>query len=625
MARTISDGNIRIMVLCLGGLFALLALRLAQVQCFSQSEELGDIGKLQSGGNRTRLVHIPQQRGHIFDRNHVPLTGTHRYYQVFVDPVALAPEQQWAAVTNLTLWFPTLEAQSLYEKISAARDKGRKYMVIGSTEEDSLAELVRRLGGIGKPLRGLGVTEHYRREYPMGDKASHVVGFVNRQGKGLVGIEKQFDKWLTGAPGHKWIYVNAMGREIRHRSDGYLAPRNGVDIELTLDHYLQHIVDSILDAYWRQTQSLAAWAIVYDCKTGEILAMVNRPTVDPDHPGDDFSLWHNRCISFRYEPGSVMKTITITGALSAGIITPSTIIDTGRGPMHFGGYPLRDHFDGPGCARDFIRKSSNKGTALIALRMERELLAHTLQSAGFGSRTGIELPAESSGNLGRPTQWSPLNLTRICLGQSVDVTALQLACAYGAIANQGIRMRPHIIQRITDPASGIVLREFQPDPIPEPVFSPAAAKDMLGMLESVVTVDPETRAHGTGRRAAIQGYRVGGKTGTAQMLIQRRYSTTDYRASFCGILPIENPRYVIVVTLERPLGLHGGGDVAAPAFAEIALQTARRFELPTDLYSENVVDLGEPDPDPEGILDPFLSRDPTLEPNYEPDLPEPTP
>lgn len=623
MARTISDGNIRIMVLCLGGLFLLLALRLTQVQCLSHNRELGDISKLQSGGNRTRLIQIPQQRGHIFDRNHVPLTGSQRLYRIFLDPVALATNQQAEIVSELCLYFPQHSPEALSAEIDRRRALSNKYYVIGTSEDDSLAALIRARSSYAarNRLTGIGVEEIYSREYPMGEEVSHVVGFLNREGIALSGIEKKYNKWLAGSPGHKWIYVNALGREIRHRSDGYLPPRNGIDIELTLDHHLQHIVDSILHRYWTETQSLAAWALVYDAQTGEVLAMANRPTVDPLHPGDDFSKWNNRCISFRYEPGSVMKTVTITGALTHGIITPRTPFDTGKGPWHFGGYPLRDHFDGVGRAGDFIRKSSNKGTAMIALKMDRELLAQNLKNAGFGSRTGIELPNENPGNLGRPSKWTPLNLTRISIGQSVDVTAIQLACAYGAIANDGVRMRPHIIRSLTDPNTGTVLHQFEPEAILPATFTPAAAKAMLGMLESVVTVDPVTRDHGTGRRAAIPGYRVGGKTGTAQMIVNRRYSTTDYHASFCGILPIDNPRYVIVVTLQRPIGLHGGGDVAAPAFAEIALQTARRFGLPTSLASESEIDLGAPTPDPDGLLDPFDSRDPELEPNFDPELP----
>lgn len=616
MARTISDGNISFMMFFVCVFYAVLTVRLCHVQCFreptsKESESGQEIRKSQQGFRHERLVHLPQQRGQIFDRNRVPLTGASRYYKVFIDAKALAEEQQLALATNVALWFPEIDADTLNARISANRETNRRFDVVGTTSDDLLAEHVRNLGRPGKPFRGLGVQECYTREYPMLDEASQIVGFVNNEGIGIAGIEMQYNRLLTGAPGHKWCSVNALGHEIRHLRDGYLAPRNGVDIELTIDSQVQHIVNEHLDKAWRETRSLAAWALVYDCQTGEVLAMVSRPTLNPlEFRTSDLETWKNRCVSFRYEPGSVMKPVTISGALSAGVVTPRTSIDTGRGPWHFGGYPLRDHFDGPGVPRDFIRKSSNKGTAMIALRMGRDLLSQTLLDAGFGRRTGIELPAEDPGNLGRPNKWTELNLTRISIGQSVDVTALQLACAYGAIANHGIRMRPHIIQRIFDPNSQRVLKEFHPEPVPEPVFQNQATRDMLGMLEAVVIRDPDG-THGTGRKAAISGYRVGGKTGTAQMLINRRYSNHDYHASFCGLLPIDNPRYAIVVTLERPIGPHGGGDVAAPVFAQIAQDLACYYKLPTDLVQ--TIEFETEEFIPEDLEDSIPERDPELD------------
>ena len=615
MARTISDGNIRIMVAGLAGVFAILAGRLVYVQCFNDDPVLGTIDALQSPNYHSRQITLRQQRGHIYDRNHFPLTDSHRYYNVFIDSVALNAEHQWAVSTNLSTWFPQIDPRALFARIDADRARSNRYDVVASTEDPQLAELIRRLGRPGADFRGLAVEENFRREYTLGEAASHVVGFVNREGLGVAGIEMRYNEMLSGVPGHMRVTVDAFGREIRHLREDYTAPTNGIDIELTIDHRLQKLVDNIIDETWRSTQSLAAWALVYDCRSGEVLAMVDRPTVDPEHYGADFEAWQNRCVAFRYEPGSVMKPTTITGALSEGVITTNTVFDTGRGAWHFGGYPLRDHFDGPGCARDFIRKSSNKGTAMIALELGRERLASTLRKAGYGARTGIELPAENPGNLGRPDRWSPLNLTRIGIGQSVDVTAIQLACAYGAIGNGGIRMKPHIVRRILSP-DGTVLRDYRAEPVPEPAFAPAASAAMLEMLESVVTVDPVTRAHGTGRRAAVPGYRVGGKTGTAQMLVNHHYSSTDYHATFCGLIPIDAPQYVVVVTLQRPVGLHGGGDVAAPAFSKIALQLARLYGIPSTVRNEGSYDLGEPEPDPEGLLDPFPNRDPEQEPNF---------
>ncbi len=610
MASTVSDRHIAVAVCLLSLLYAVLAVRLAQVQCFRDTPD---------DASPPTLVHIPQQRGHILDRDGIPLTCSHRYCRYFLDAVALDPSNQWTVVTNVAVWFPGTDAAALDRKLAANRGKGRRYEVVGASADTNLEATVRALidpARADKTFHGVGIEECFEREYPLGAETSHIVGFINKQNVGVAGIEMRYNETLRGEPGHKWASYDARRREIRHLRDGYRPPRNGCDIELTIDSALQHYVDAALDGAWRQTGSLAAWALVYDCRTGEILAMADRPSVDPVHYGEDQESWRNLCVAFRYEPGSVMKPVTLCGALTAGVITENSTFDTGHGPLNTYGRPLRDHFDGVGRPADFIRRSSNKGTALIAMRMGAELLYKTLHGAGFGEKTGVELPAENPGNLRPWEKWIPLNVTRICIGQSVDVTAIQLACAYGAIANGGIRMRPHIVRRILAPESHEVLRDFHPEPVPEASFSPKAAAAMLRMLEGVVAGDPETGERGTGRRAAVRGFRVGGKTGTAQMLVHGAYSSTDYHASFCGILPIDNPRYVIIVTLQRPVGkLHGGGDVAAPLFSEIATLVAQHYRLPTDLDQVASISPDEPYPDdPEGLLDPDASRDYDLSP-----------
>ena len=579
--------------------FLVLAARLVQVHCFR-----GEPMKLESVA---RVTTLPPRRGTITDRNGVPLTTQTRYARYYVDAVALAASNQLQVVQKICELFPGTDAAALDAKLTFNREHNRRYLVVGESENPAMEDAVRKLTALNrkdKTYRGLAIEVAYRREYPMGEELSHVVGFVNSEGNGRSGIEMRYNRELAGTPGERHWFVNASRHEIRHLREFEKPPKNGYDIELTIDHRLQHFVDSAVDMAWRQTEALAAWALVYDCTTGEILAMADRPSVDPMSPGLATDRWWNRCIEFRYEPGSVMKAISISGALDAGVVNTGTVIDTGHGPARLYGRPLRDHFDGPGRPCDFIRRSSNKGTAMIADRMGKTKLYETLRRAGFGQKTGIELPNENPGALRHPDTWYPINVTRICLGQSVDVTALQLACAYGAIANGGVRMRPHIVRRITDPNDGgTIVTNVVPEAVPERFCSEKVAADMRAMLESVVAGDPVTGDRGTGRRAAIPGYRTAGKTGTAQMLVNGAYSDTDYHASFCGFLPVENPRYVIVATLQRPVGkCHGGGDVAAPLFAEIALQTARLFNLPTDLIQTETFVEEEPEPDPEGLF-----------------------
>lgn len=579
--------------------FLILAGRLAYVHCW-RGEPL-DLKTM------ARTTAIPARRGTIFDRNGVALTTQTRYARYFVDAVALDPACQAKVIDKVCEMFPQTDARALDARLTRNRELHRRYEVVGESEDVEMEARLRDLiapDRRDKSYRGLGVHAAYRREYPMGMELSHVVGFVNPEGDGRAGIEETFNRALAGHPGEIRTFVNANRREIRHLREAEIPPVDGYDIELTIDHRLQHLVDDEVEAAWRETQALAAWALVYDCTTGEILAMADRPGVDPMHPGPVTESWWNHCIEFQYEPGSVMKPVSISGALEAGVVTPNTVIDTGYGPAHFYGRPLRDHFNGEGRPADFIRRSSNKGTAKIAMLMGKDMLYATLRRAGLGSRTGIELPREARGALRHPDTWYPINVTRICLGQSVEVTALQLACAYGAIANGGVRMTPHVVRRIMDPnQGGAVVADVAPEPADERFCSERVARQMCGMLEGVVAGDPVTGERGTGRRAAIPGYRTAGKTGTAQMLENGAYSDRDYHASFCGFLPVENPRYVIIVTIQRPVGrLHGGGDVAAPLFARIALQLARLYDLPTDLVQRDFI-AEEPEPDPEGLFD----------------------
>ena len=597
-----TDFRLRLLLVFVVLGFCVLAGRLVQVHCFR-----GEPKEMQAIARR---IPLPARRGAILDRNGVALTTETRYARYFIDAVSLEPSNQWAVIQKVCEFFPETDAAALDARLTRDRKLNRQYAVVGESEDRVMEDAWRSLFDPKRKDRtyhGMGVHPVYHREYPMGAELSHVVGFVNHENVGRTGIEQTFNRELSGVPGEIRTYVNANRGELRHLREQEIPAVNGCDIELTIDHRLQHIVDSTLDEAWRETGALSAWALVYDCSTGEILAMADRPSVDPLSPGPVTEAWWNRCIEFRYEPGSVMKAISISGALEAGTVTTSTVIDTGHGPAHLYGRPLRDHFDGPGRPCDFIRKSSNKGTAMIADKMGKTKLYEALRRAGFGQKTGVELPLESPGALRHPDDWYPINVTRICLGQSVDVTALQLACAYGAIANGGVRMRPHIVRRITDPnRDGAVLSETIPEPVPERFCSAKVAAAMCAMLESVVAGDPETGERGTGRRAAIPGYRTAGKTGTAQMLIDGVYSEHDYHASFCGFLPVEAPRYVIVVTIQRPVGQrHGGGDVAAPVFAKIALQLARLYNLPTDLIqTDTIVEEEEPEPDPEGLADP---------------------
>jgi len=425
------------------------------------------------------------------------------------------------------------------------------------------------------------------RSYPKGALGAHVVGFSNHEGVGSAGIEQKMNSYLLGSSGLRISQKDGRRREIYSRRTVDIEPESGDDIYLTIDQQVQHFAEKALDDLVAKYQPKGAWALVQNVRTGEILAMASWPTYNPNRFGSAPAEWmRNRTIRYTYEPGSVMKAMIVASALDTGTVKATDVFDCENGRWVYGGKALHDsHGEGLLSVADILKKSSNIGAAKIALRMGKEKVYQGLRSFGFGSPTGLDLPGEEGGILWNPRGWSKISITRLAMGHEINVTAMQMVSALSAIANGGVRMRPLIIQKIVD-THGETLFEPQPEEIGRPI-RPETARQMSRLLARV------TQPGGTGTKAALRGYSVAGKTGTAQKvnLKEGGYYKNRYIASFFGFLPVENPAISIMVVADDPQGAHYGGTVCAPAFRDIADQTVRYLRIspqgfPTEYVSE---------------------------------------
>lgn len=442
-----------------------------------------------------------------------------------------------------------------------------------------------------KLVRGVAIKEKQVRRYFYGRHLAHVLGSVNAENVGSAGLEQRYNRELTGIPGQ----IQGMRdgsqqrRELYDRRKISIDPIPGSDIYLTIHPSIQFNVDDTLKWGIREYGAGSGWALVMDARTGAILAMSSFPDFDPSAYGKlskDDSAKINRTIAYNYEPGSVMKVITAAAAIDSNPnrYGPKTVFNTSRNDSRYYRLP------GDGSHRweptmtleHAIVHSSNIVIGKLAYDLGPNCLYDYFRRFGFGEKTGIELPGEETGLLADPKKrsWDLLTRSRVGIGQGVAVTAIQLASAYQAIANDGKRMKPYIIEKIVD-AEGRETYSHEPVPAGRPI-SARTARILREMMLKVASKE------GTARRAAIPGYTVAGKTGTAQKKIGRAYSSDLYRATFCGILPASEPRVVILVTLdfERKTLYHQGGNSAGPVFRRMAKGVTRYLDIPPDKADE---------------------------------------
>ena len=522
---------------------------------------------------------IHARRGLIVDRNGELLAENAPIRTVVADGSHIEDPRKLAEVAAP---FLEMDVAELTEKLSTER----KYLVIRHGLPAGRAiELQKTLQA--QRLRGLYYEHDFRRVHPNGSMLAHVLGFLDHTREGIQGIELSMEEFLKGEDGFRHIERDRTGRELVVYRGQERAPRDGMNVHLTIDMNLQAIVEEELDAAVAEIKPKTAIAILMDPKTGDILAMANRPTFHPDAIAEaDSEQMKNRAIIDMVEPGSIFKIVPIGGALNEGIVTTETRIHCEGGQFAYGGKILRDHHGyGLMTPHEIMVKSSNIGCAKLALKMGDNVFYEYVKRFGFGERTGVELPGEIAGMVNPPARWDKLTITRMPMGHAVAVTPIQMVMAMGAVANGGKLMAPHIVKAVSDSDENII-REFPPTVVRE-VVNPETAAILNEALAEVVT------PRGTAILAKVDGFRVAGKTGTAQKVDPNGgYTPGKYVVSFVGYMPVEDPAFVAIVMIDDasvPSNLNYGGLVAAPIFSRIADRAARYLDLQPVLRAEPVI------------------------------------
>jgi len=546
-----------------------LAVRLCYIQLVLRPKLLAWTAKQQQG-----TITLPARRGLILDRRGRLLAGSEDCPSAFADPGLIREPETTAARLGPILGIHPAELSS---KLSARG--GRRFVWLRRYLDEAQAQAIERLN-----LRGIGLIQEPRRRYPMGSLFAHVIGFVgtaqNGRLTGLEGIERRFDEVLAGQPGSARIICDVRRRAVWSRQDGTIPPRDGAHVVLTVDATIQQIVQRELAATIAQFRAQDGLAVVMAPQTGEVLAMACLPGFEPDHYADfAASIRRNRVLTDPVEPGSTFKPFVAAAALAEGVVRLDETIFCHNGLYVVGGRRLHDHHPyGNLRFGEILIKSSNIGMAILARRLGNDRLYKYLRAFGFGSKTGIEMPGESPGIVPPPRRWSAYSAMSIAFGQEIAVTPLQLLTAFCAIVNDGVLVRPRIVRAVVSPA-GKLLEDRTAPSVAGRVLPSRVARTIAKILADVVD-------HGTGRRAALAGYRVLGKTGTAQIPYRSRpgYEPDAYLSSFLGAAPAENPRIAVLVMIRRPrpeLGYYGG-TVAAPTVGRILAATLAYLRVPPD-------------------------------------------
>jgi cell division protein FtsI (penicillin-binding protein 3) len=565
-----AKGRFRTSLLFLSIALAGLAARLILLHLMSHVQAPAPDGeeKPRTGGSVEDT--ILARRGSVYDRNAgenlVALTLP--VQDVCADPHVIVKSNQVAELSASLGRTLDVPAEGLASRLG---QPDRRFAYVRRFVEYRKAEALER-----QNLTGVFFRDSTIRYYPQRSFLCHVLGFVNHEGFGGGGVEQRMDRYLRGCPGLIESEVDALNRELFLKRRRYVPPIDGLDIVLTIDQNIQFIVERELARVATEQRAQGAWAIVQRVQTGEILAMASWPCFDPNdftRATDDQKL--NRAIGCVYEPGSTLKAVTVSAALNEGTVKPGTVFDCERGAWLYKGKLLRDaHAHGNLTVADGVQKSSNILCAKVGLTLGDQRLHRYMAAFGLGSKLGIDLPGEETGILHPVRKWSGLTASRVSIGQGVAVTGVQMLTIMSTIANGGRVMRPYLVREVRTPEGGVLLRS-RPLVLARPIRTETAAT-MRYLLSRV------TEEGGTGTRARVQGYKVAGKTGTAQKPEGGGYSDTDFVASFVGFLPADAPEIALVVVVDEPRAAHYGGDVAAPPFARIAEQTVRYLDVPPE-------------------------------------------
>ena len=502
-----------------------------------------------------RAVPVAAHRGIITDRNGEPLAISTPVDSVWVHPKDfLEAYAEWPRLASLL----EMKLQRIQQLV--LQRKEREFVYLKRHINPQLAEKVLALN-----IPGVSLQREYHRYYPAGEVASHVVGFTNVDDTGQEGLELAYDEWLRGTSGEQRVLKDRLGRTIKH-IELIRKSSPGKDLTLSIDRRLQYLTYRELKRAVFKHKARSGSAVILDVKTGEVLAMVNQPSYNPNNRRQfKGELYRNRAVTDVFEPGSTIKPFTVAAALASGRFSANSLIDTTPGKLKVSGSTIRDvrNYGRITVAR-VIEKSSNVGASKMALAIPAEKLWDVHSRVGFGAVSNSGFPGESSGILTHARRWSSIEQATMAFGYGLSVTPLQLARAYAVLANNG-RMRPISFLRVDD------------DVPADQVLSSAIASKVRKMLETV------TGEGGTGTKARIAGYRVAGKTGTIKKATVGGYSDERYMAVFAGMVPASAPRLVMVVAINEPTaGVYYGGEVAAPVFSRVMAGAVRLMDIPPD-------------------------------------------
>lgn len=427
------------------------------------------------------------------------------------------------------------------------------------------------------PMEGIGLVMEGRRFYPKGPLLAHVLGFAGMDGEGLEGIERRYESQLHGEKRVAVLQRDAMGRTVFPKGQAEQVPAAGHSLVITIDEVIQYIAEKELEEAVGRAHAKAGTVIVLDPQTGAVLALAISPRFDPNGVASlTADRWRNRALTDTYEPGSTMKAIVAAAALEEKVMKPGTMLYGENGRMTIANTVIHDHEKlGWVTFAQVIQKSSNIGAAKTGMALGDQRLYRYLQAFGFGQKTEIDLPGEVGGLVKHPREWGRRSLASISMGQEIGVTPIQMVSAVAALANGGVLMKPYVVSEVRD-AQGKALRQILPQ-VKRRVVSPETARTVTSILEGVVT-------DGTGAKAAIPGFRVAGKTGTAQKIDPRTgaYSSTLFVGSFVGFVPADNPRLAMIVVIDEPQGEAWGGTIAAPVFRRVGEQVLNYLGVSSD-------------------------------------------
>lgn len=570
---------------------------------------------------------IPSCRGSIYDSSgtSAPLVRSIPCWEYRLDPVDLTnavvrPKGKKLPLTREEICRTIAKQLSLdYAKVLAmSENTANRYQFLAQSTDTAAHDILSNR----RQVSGVVIQDRQVRQYFNNRFLCHVIGAINKEGVGSAGIELRYDRDLSGVPGLVRGYRDARGAELHDREIERIEPKKGADIHLTIDSHLQYEAETALADGLKQYEAESGWCVILDARTADVLAMASLPGFHPlmfGRTSDAAKL--NRVTGLTYEPGSVMKVITACAGIDTGLVGPDSLYSTKRDDDRYYRLPGdgRHVWDPTMTVRDAIVHSSNIVIGKLGFDLGPERLWGYMKEFGFGSKTGVEIPGEEAGILPFWKRWDKVKWSRAPIGQGVSVTAIQLANAYQAIANDGIRMKPHIVSKLVYP-DGREPRITQHEIAARPISAETARKVremMLGVASPA----------GTARRAAIKGYSVAGKTGTAQKVVNGKYSDSLYRATFCGIVPSGvvkrnefdekpvPPRIVVLVTLdfEKRAKFHQGGNSAGPIFRRIAKAALRYLEVEPDRPDE-LMDIDVDDEDEiDQIMDERADRISNLE------------